>query len=478
MLSMLTTQQSVCVTGNLLGKLRDVVDNPSTAVMDLMNNCFRVTDQFDGPRPLDWGGDKEELFLDVPTAFLTDKTLQNLVNKAFNTSQPENEPEEIDTSAKQADANNYIQARYDPKTVEALAVLDEAENNKKQVEAKLLDFDWIFTENNAGAMIKCLAETSNDEIFACQQIRILIEFMWQYYYSAIKRSIFYPYVAYFIAFQLYATKLAAHVGDAVDAGYYAEKIALGVFALGWIRFLFLELTQFSVNPSGYIFSFWNILDLTSLAACAAFVFFEYSQMISETNNNILGAGAVLLLWVKLFNWLRIFKSFSAFIRMVSEIVKDIRVFSVMLVLCLTAFANCIIVLNNNRKLTGQDSIFTSYVGWGPADALIHAYLTGLGDNNYDTYSSDDAIAVWILFLGATIIVQLIFMNMLIALMGESFGRISGILEQSTMKELCVMMDDHIWLLNIAELFKGSRYILWLTPGGSQASGSIVERQVA
>jgi hypothetical protein len=44
------------------------------------------------------------------------------------------------------------------------------------------------------------------------------------------------------------------------------------------------------------------------------------------------------------------------------------------------------------------------------------------------------------------------MNMLIAIMGESFGRITAIQSQSVLKELCVMMDDHIWLLNYSEIY--------------------------
>ena len=186
----------------------------------------------------------------------------------------------------------------------------------------------------------------------------------------------------------------------------------------------------------------------------------------------------MLLWVKLFYWLRLFNNFSAFIRIISEIVKDIRVFSVMLALCLAAFANVIIVLNNNREINDQTPIFDSYVGWGPVDALIHAYLTGLGDFNKDNYSEGNAITVWIFFLCATVLVQLVFMNMLIAIMGESFGRITAIQEQSTLKELCVMMDDHIWLLKISQVFASKRYILWLTPGASKTSGTLVERQIS
>jgi hypothetical protein len=51
--------------------------------------------------------------------------------------------------------------------VEAVAQFDDAENNLKQVEAKLLDFDWIFTGNNAATLLNILAETDNDEIFSC-----------------------------------------------------------------------------------------------------------------------------------------------------------------------------------------------------------------------------------------------------------------------------------------------------------------------
>jgi len=47
-----------------------------------------------------------------------------------------------------------------------------------------------------------------------------------------------------------------------------------------------------------------------------------------------------------------------------------------------------------------------------------------------------------------------------------------------MKELCSMMEDHIWLLNISEIFENSRYILCLTPDRATSSGSAIERKLA
>jgi len=59
----------------------------------------------------------------------------------------------------------------------------------------------------------------------------------------------------------------------------------------------------------------------------------------------------------------------------------------------------------------------------------------------------------------------------------SFDRINGILEQSTLKELCIMMNDNIMLVNISKFFADKRYILWLSPGSQQAGGTLVERQI-
>ena len=126
--------------------------------------------------------------------------------------------------------------------------------------------------------------------------------------------------------------------------------------------------------------------------------------------------------------MRLFRPFSAFIRMISEIFKDIRVFLVMLLISLAAFANIIFVLNLNREnATKAEPIYEGYLNFQPMDAFIHAYLTGLGDFGMDTYSEEDATLVWIMFVLATIIVQIIFMNLLIAIMGESFARITAIM---------------------------------------------------
>ena len=47
-----------------------------------------------------------------------------------------------------------------------------------------------------------------------------------------------------------------------------------------------------------------------------------------------------------------------------------------------------------------------------------------------------------------------------------------------MKEICCMMSDHIWMLDIREAYKSHRYILSLTPDNDVPTGSAIERQVS
>ena len=149
----------------------------------------------------------------------------------------------------------------------------------------------------------------------------------------------------------------------------------------------------------------------------------------------------------------------------------------MLFMVLFAFMNIIMVLQQNRT-DGEEPIFGASTGFVPLDALMHAYLTGLGDFEKDAYSEEDPFIVWIFFLLATFIVQLVFMNLLIALMTDAYINIMAIKEQSTMKELCAMMNDHIWMIDIAATFEHSRYILSLTPDNDKHTGSAIERQIS
>lgn len=340
--------------------------------------------------------------------------------------------------------------KYD--TVQVEPITHETEDsNLKQIEAKILDFNWVFIGDNTARLIKILANTSNDEIFATDQIRVFVDFMWIGYFDAIFDRLFLPFLLYFASFIAYTGYFSHFEENHLSFEFIVKICCLVTFGKTFITFCILEIIQLRNKGLSYFFDVWNLIDLSSLVINAVYVGGEVTNNIAHENLQILGCIAVFLMWIKLFYWMRLFKSFSAFIRMITEIISDIKVFLVMLLIALGAFTNVIYVLNINRKESGCAEnpdcgpIYEPLIGFAPIDALIHAYLTGLGDFNKDSYSAEDATAVWVMFILATIIVQLIFLNLLIAIMGESYSRISAIKQQSTLMELCMIMEDHIWL---------------------------------
>ena len=115
-----------------------------------------------------------------------------------------------------------------------------------------------------------------------------------------------------------------------------------------MHFMLLEAIQISKDRLAYFTDFWNLMDFSSLILNALYVFAELRNSFSENTINLIGAICIIIMWTKMFYWMRILKPFAAFIRIVTAIVKHIGVFSAMLLLVLIAFANCIMVLQLNR----------------------------------------------------------------------------------------------------------------------------------
>ena len=118
---------------------------------------------------------------------------------------------------------------------------EEDTSNLRQVEAKLLEFNWMFIEENAARFIKILSGTDNDAIFATKQIRVVIEFLWEGYFEAIKKQLFYPYVLYFTAYFYYVTYLSKENNNTLDLAFCLEITCLVIIGKLFMHFAILEL---------------------------------------------------------------------------------------------------------------------------------------------------------------------------------------------------------------------------------------------
>ena len=129
---------------------------------------------------------------------------------------------------------------------------------------------------------------------------------------------------------------------------------------------------------------------------------------------MVGSIAVLLMYLKMFYWMRLFKPFAAFIMMIEQMVTKSCVFMSMLFLIWLAFANILLVLNRNRAesfvydngelVLDKDgnpemcNVFDTHFESGILNAALNSYLLGLGEFSLDHLDEKDQNLLWILFI--------------------------------------------------------------------------------
>jgi hypothetical protein len=98
----------------------------------------------------------------------------------------------------------------------------------------------------------------------------------------------------------------------------------------------------------------------------------------------------------------------------------------MVLIIILAFANFFLIINLNMQDREDDLVYVdSYLGIPSLDAIISAYFMGIGEFSLDGYSDGpNKYSAWGMFLLATFLICVVFMNMLIAIMGETFGAVT------------------------------------------------------
>jgi hypothetical protein len=131
---------------------------------------------------------------------------------------------------------------------------------------------------------------------------------------------------------------------------------------------------------------WNVIDIFTMLFVTIFCILDFTQAEEETTRSI-GSLAIFFLWIKFFYFLRIFTPTSAFIRMITEIIKDMGVFAGIYLLANAAFANAFFVLDAGTP--GDDGGIEKIAGEAWWETLIYIYLTGLGEFGTDGFPDTD-----------------------------------------------------------------------------------------
>jgi signal transduction histidine kinase len=123
---------------------------------------------------------------------------------------------------------------------------------------------------------------------------------------------------------------------------------------------------------------------------------------------------ILLLFVKLNFFLRIFDTFSFLVSMLQDVFSDLSAFLAFFMMAVAIFSCMIQVLLPETKV--------NYDGAGYFSYLMMAFRTSIGDYTFDNYKATMMKEVtWIVWLALMIIGNVVFMNFIIAVVNDSYS---------------------------------------------------------
>ena len=123
------------------------------------------------------------------------------------------------------------------------------------------------------------------------------------------------------------------------------------------------------------------------------------------------------MWAKFLSIFRVFDATNYLIRTIYEVIYDMGIFLFVLLITVAGFGDSFLRLSLGNDEENQFT--TSFV-----PAVLYAYSMILG--GYDTEAFGDVAVglVWILWILCTIFDMIVMLNLLIAIISETFGKVN------------------------------------------------------
>ena len=263
--------------------------------------------------------------------------------------------------------------------------------------------------------------------FESKTMEVLIDFKWKTYGRSAFLAHLYKDIVMVAAFSLDAILHQSLGSDEHQhllltiLGYLPMLVTIGL----WAFFCRHEANQFggSKTARAYFGDFWNLLDLASLGSIFATYLLraaEYADLAPSNSrwSTLMMALALPLAYLNTLYFMQGFKESGQLVRMILGIIGGIRVFVIILLACMIGFAFAFYVLYRGKA--DYDGIQHR----SPFLSLFSSYALLLGDFDVNELEESSSFVITVfLFVGFTFFINIIMLNLLIAIMGDIFDRI-------------------------------------------------------
>ena len=333
------------------------------------------------------------------------------------------------------------------------------------------------------------------DVFESPILQATIDFKW----NKFARSLFYRQFAFFLSFLVvvvlfgtYASRTArpqaAFPGD-TDAYPTLQALAdskdgfgalvLIPFVVGWCgMFLFNELNQLIHDGLSYFGKIWNYVDMFGFGLEMVAAVCWLARADEYTVRGLLALGT-LLLFIKILYFARGFYQWGPLVRMLVTIIDDMRPFVLILVIFVSSFAVALLIFNAHEQVD-DSGVEAANEGRLLVNAMLFVVASAVfGDKTGYTPADSEATDLVLptrtmntfLFSFLMVIVNIILLNLLIAIMADSYGRVQqfarleAVYERATiimeMEQSMLPLMNKLQRWRFAAVFRYRQAIAWV-----------------
>ena len=330
-------------------------------------------------------------------------------------------------------------------------VLQDGKGKNQGVETEIklefLDVSCLhcYQEKVGDEFFDALGACKNIQIFEFKSIQALIDYKWPIAREYTIKMLFLPFLCYLSFFIAYSNAFNGQV-EMTDSMLVGDKVISAFLYLFSIYFLQNECRQFLSSGLEYLASPWNYADFVPPVFIIVIVTMHlkirdvYTENIDWGGLATIHSLASLLMWVKLLYFLRIFKQTGYLIRMLSEVISDMKVFLLILCIVMIAFGEAFLRLSEMSQPDNQ--FILNY----PL-AFIYSYRLAVGDTVTDAYNGTiQPVIVWIYFCLCLLITNVVLLNLLIAIISQSFEKINDVSVLANYQERARIIAENGYLI--------------------------------
>lgn len=148
----------------------------------------------------------------------------------------------------------------------------------------------------------------------------------------------------------------------------------------------------------YFTSVYNLIDIYCFGSSLWIVVVSVFQIEipSLEAQRVIAAFALLFMWIKVLDWLRLFQETAFFIRLITETIYDIRWFILIFFCALSSFGCSLYMLQFNVP-QGQNDVLPEVFGQFIIDVFYNQYMLSLGEFEMEGYDDHPQMVLCYLF---------------------------------------------------------------------------------